>query len=344
MTSRLARLTGAAAATVVVVGGAGAAYATTSVTATRLSGTNRYGTAAAIAAATFPGGTSTVVIASGTNFPDALAASYATGRAHAPILLTDPNNLSTETQQAITNLKATGAEIVGGTAAVSANVASQLQAMGLTVTRVYGADRYATAANIAQSYPSTFVSSYGTGGPTALVASGAAFPDALAGGVMSNKNSFPMLLTDPNNLSAPTQSALSSLGIKQVFILGGTGAVSANVASQITGMGITVTRISGADRTQTATAIATFENANLGYSLGHVNLARGDDFADALAGTAHAGAETAPILLTEDPNTLGSYTTSWLQTNSASINTIDVFGGTAAISDATKNAAVTAAQ
>ncbi len=323
---------------------AASASATTGVTASRLAGSDRYATAATIAEASFQSGSAEVIIASGLDYPDALAASYADGQLHAPVLLTDPNNLPSATQSALSALHASGAEVIGGTAAVSANVVSQLQAAGLTVQRISGADRYATAAAVAQAFPTNLIGSYGTGGPTAIVTSGLSYADALAGGPMAAKDSFPVLLTDPSSLSSPTQSALTNLGIKQVILLGGTAAVSSGVQTQITNMGISVTRIGGADRTQTATMVADFEAQNLGWTLTHVNLARGNDFADALAGASHAGLETAPIILTEDPNTLGSYTTSWLQTNSATIATIHVFGGTAAVSDATVSAAQSAAQ
>lgn len=75
----------------------------------------------------------------------------------------------------------------------------------------------------------------------------------------------------------------------------------------------------------------------------HVNLARGDFYSDALAGSAHAGVERAPILLTLDPDMLSPETTAWLQAHHATISSIDVFGGPAAISDATVTAAQAAA-
>jgi putative cell wall-binding protein len=325
-----------------VLGLAAPAGATSGVTASRLAGSNRYGTAEAIAQASFPQGAPSALLASGTAFPDALAGAYLAGRLKAPILLTDPAQLSAEAASALSALGAQTVDVVGGPAAVSANVVSQLQADGYRVARIYGSDRYATAATVAESYPSSTVGSLG-GSPTAIVATGLAFPDALSGSPASYAAAFPVLLTDPSNLSAPTQSALGTLGIKQVLLLGGTAAVSANVANQISQMGITVSRIGGADRTQTATMVADLELGQLGFSASHVNLARGDDFADALSGAPHAGAETAPIVLTENPDGLGGYTTGWLQAHRATVSSIHVFGGPAAVADATVSAARQAA-
>jgi putative cell wall-binding protein len=342
----------AAATALSVVVGAGTAVgaaatpaaATTGVTATRLQGGNRYATAAAVAQASFPSGATAAIVASGRDFPDALAGSYAAGRLRAPVLLTDPNQLSTETASALSAMHAAGVTLVGGTAAVSDNVASQLRAAGYTVQRVAGGDRYATAAAVAQSFPASFVGTYGSGGRTAIIATGLTFPDALAGGPVSYDASFPIMLTTTSSLPSATQSALQALAIKQAIVLGGSAAVSPAVISQLQGMGIATTQIGGADRTQTATMVADLEANQFAWSITHVNLARGDDFADALVGGVHGGVEKEPVILASSPNTLGANTTTWLSSKSSTIASIHVLGGISAVSDAVMNAAVTAAR
>jgi hypothetical protein len=89
--------------------------------------------------------------------------------------------------------------------------------------------------------------------------------------------------------------------------------------------------------------LATSEAQELGWSLTNVNLATGADYPDALAGGPYSGATKSPILLTEDVNTLGQYTTAFLQANSSTISSINVFGGTLAVADATVTAAQQAA-
>ncbi|HET6793927.1 MAG TPA: cell wall-binding repeat-containing protein [Acidimicrobiales bacterium] len=328
---------------------AGAALAATpsqavqGVTAGRLAGADRYATAAAVAEQTFPQGAADAIVVSGAGFADALSASYLAGRLAAPVLLTDPSQLPSATSAALGKLGVGTVDVVGGTAAVSDNVVSSLEAAGYRVARLSGPDRYGTAATVAQVYPSSTVGSLGQKGATAIVASGLVAADALAGSPISYAQAFPTLLTDPSTLPAATRSALSNLGIQQVLLLGGSSAVSAAVAGQLAAMNITVQRVGGADRTQTATMLADLELGQLGWAATHVQLARGDGFADALAGGTHAGQEKAAVLLTGDPNTLGSYTTAWLNGHRSTITSIHVLGGTAAVSDQTVSAAQQAA-
>lgn len=328
-----------------VVALAGTALAANSPTVNRLAGSTRYGTSEAVASADFgTSGATIAVVASGTNYPDALAGTYLAGRIHGPILLTDPNSLSPETLSALQAIKATGVDIVGGPAAVSDNVASQLNADGYKTNRIYGANRYATAQAINTLFAPTFVGDLGGDGPTAIVATGLNFADALSAGPMAYAAAFPMVLTDPSSLSSQAQATLQTDQIKHVIIMGGTAAISANVESQIDAMGITTQRIAGADRTQTATMLAEqVEIPLLGFTNTRAVLADGANFPDALSGGPHGGSLKAPIVLTEDPNTLGQYTTAWFASHNTTMAEIDVLGGTAAVSSSTASAAQAAA-
>src|SRR5438093_1028670 len=85
--------------------------------------------------------------------------------------------------------------------------------------------RHRTARLVAEQPGAAAVGSVGQK-KTAIVASGAAFPDALAGGPLAFGSKLPLLITDPASLSSDAQTALGSLAIKQVVLLGGTAAVS----------------------------------------------------------------------------------------------------------------------
>jgi putative cell wall-binding protein len=329
----------AVAAALAFVGGPSARGAE-SVSTRRLGGVDRYDTARQIAVTTF-GTSDFVILARGDDYPDALAGTYVAGAAPgAPILLTPKDSLSPSAVQGIQTLGADGVIILGGTEAISQGVENDLKSRGLATKRLFGADRYATAAAIAKS-----VTPPGSheGKPTALIASGEVFADALTGGPMSYVARFPMLLTTAANLPAPTDTALTDLGIKHAIILGGTDRITAVVEARLTAKGITSERLSGATRRGTATAIAQFARAELGFGGTHLNLARGDEFPDALAGGPHAGTEKAPILLTDNPGALGAETQQYLRANADTIQSIDALGGTSAISDATLAAADTAA-
>jgi putative cell wall-binding protein len=356
----------------------GAAAAIGVLNQARIGGTDRYATAAQLfGTGAYTGGTNHVaVIASGANYPDALSANYLAAGLNAGagtrVLLTDPNILPQSTSQAlITGLIAT-VYLVGGTSAVSANVANAIAAMHvgnnnanafINVIRVAGADRYATNNQV------DLFNGAVAGVSTAFVAVGSNFADALsvAPAVVSKK--FPLVLTDGAALSASAQSTLVNLGIKNVIIVGGTSAVSAATEASIKALGITIAyRIAGADRTTTAQMIATYETTatasvafaattayaalnGLGFSVAGVDVARGDGFADALAAGTVAGAvitgtvapvvgSAIPILLTGSPTVLGAGIPAYLSGKHATVATVTVLGLTSAVSVPTTNAVI----
>ena len=308
----------------------------------RLAGADRFGTAAAIAKASFTQ-SDTVLLASGLerNLPDALAGNYLAGFEKAPILLTTPGTLPEVTRQALVALGAKRIVILGGPQAVSAAQADLLDNT-YTVERVGGRDRYETAAMIATKPPVSYV-----GSKTALLARGDVFPDALVSGPISYRAQYPILLTRPGGIDSFTSGALRTLGIEKVIIAGGEQAVSANAAGQVANARgaatIAVRRFAGADRTSTATAMAAFATGELGFARTHANLARGDLMADAVAGGPHAGREGSVILLAINSTTLGTGTATYLAAESTSLEGGHVFGGPAAVSDAVIAAATDAA-
>src|SRR5581483_426116 len=142
----------------------------------RLAGPDRYATAAAISQASYPtGNASAVILASGTNFPDALVGAPLAAAKNAPLLLTTGTTLPATTKTELQRvLPACGTVyVLGGTTAIPTSIATQLQELGYLVTRYAGTDRYGTAIAVA----------YALGDPTTvLLASGANFPDALNAG------------------------------------------------------------------------------------------------------------------------------------------------------------------
>ena len=209
----------------------------------RLAGSNRYTTACAISAKGW-GTSEAVVIARGDLFPDALSGAALAHKNSCPILLTESATLTAETEAEIKRLKATRAIILGGTGAISSAVEQKLSQLGLSITRRSGKDRYETAAEIAKNL--------GIQGTGAIIATGEDFADALAISSYSAENQKPILLVKKNSLPIETENALSGLGIKSVVIVGGTGAVSQSVADAISAKGISVTRVAGTDRYDTA--------------------------------------------------------------------------------------------
>ncbi len=254
----------------------------------RISGANRFATAAALSQAAYAGGATNVMVATGRNFPDALAGSAAAGMNAMPILLVEADSIPAATLAEVDRLNPQKIFVLGGPAAVSEGVRTQLQAYAATgvVERLSGADRYATAAAISAEF-------YAPNVPAAFIAVGTGFADALAGGPAAAMSDSPLLLVRPNEIPPATQAELSRLGPQRIYVLGGTGVISQDVAAQLdaytTGP---VTRLAGADRYGTAAAIVrTFWSRGPGF------VATGQNFPDALAGGAVAGRNGEPILL-----------------------------------------------
>jgi putative cell wall-binding protein len=341
----------------------------------------------------------TVVLATDSNYPDALSASYLAGQLGTSTLLTPTAALSSETATALRIEGIQTVDVVGGPDAVSPNVlatlastpvftcggtAAVVPAAHLIVNVIAGATQYDTSSHIAQYFATTsvgraaFPDAYGnfndtdglasttgptTPVPTAIVATGVGFADATAASVAAYAQHFPVVLTAPGSLSTQAQASLVNLHIGQVILVGGPEAVSNGVVTQLESLGIAVLRVAGSDYTDTAQQLAAFELDSATGSAGpvglawdvsnadQVTLARGDFYSDGLAGAAFAARaagtnDPQPILLTFDPNTLGTYLTNFLNQGGAStgfifdgsgsrIDTINVLGGDLAVSAAT---------
>jgi len=132
-----------------------------------------------------------------------------------------------------------GAGVVGQASAADGSVPQP--AAGLS--RIAGAERYATSALVSQSQWGD-AGGDGTGraaADAAVRARGDMFPDALAGVPLAAKVKGPLLLTDPKSLTGETgdeiRRVLGAASGKAVYILGGTGAVSAGVEDALTRAG-----------------------------------------------------------------------------------------------------------
>lgn len=213
------------AASVTVVGGSSAVSdtvleeitAATGVTPLRIFGTNRYETAAQVATL-FPGGVPAVYVASGVDFPDALAGGAAAALAGVPLLLTEPTSAPQATTDALIRLRPAEVRVLGGEAAVSEAVVSQLRTIVPSVRRIFGADRYATAQALATDG--------GRRPAEVLVATADSFPDALAAAPLAARRGAPILLSAPPCAPQATLDAQRDLQWPDVTIIGGRGIVS----------------------------------------------------------------------------------------------------------------------
>jgi beta propeller repeat protein len=303
----------------------------------RSGGLTRYETAAEISQNHFANA-GTVVLATGAMFPDALSASGLAGCYGGPLLLTLPDQLMPQARDEITRLGATDVVIVGGEGAVSANVATALQGMGLNVSRIGGDDRFHTSTLIAEEVERLTGTQFEK---TAFIARGDEFPDALAVSPLAYYNRFPILLTPPDALNEWTEAAIRDLDIETAVVAGGPGAVSADVKNAVDGVltangGGLSDRWAGPTRYETAVEVAQQGSNAYWAGNGFIGLAVGDNFPDALAGGCAAGREFGVLLLTPTDD-LPAAAENFINDVENGVGWVEAFGGSDVVSDAVAN-------
>lgn len=278
----------------------------------RIAGPDRVATAANIAGVAFPDGTDTAIVARRDAFPDALAAAGHAGATGAAILLTDRDRLDDRTARALDELGVTDVVVIGGTVAISEDVVRTLRDGDRQVTRLAGADRYATAREVALAMQGQVGGLDGRGERIAMLTSGATFADAVVAGPAANARRFPVLLTTPTQLHPAAAEAIDELAIDHVVIVGGHDALTDAIEDDLDARGVSHERVAGRDRTDTAAAMATWVLAHAGFDATDVVVARGDAFPDALAAAPLAGRRLDPVLLARTPGQAGYHMLQWV--------------------------------
>lgn len=121
-----------------------------------------------------------------------------------------------------------------------------INAEEISARRISGINRYETSIRSSREFSQ---SDY------LIIASGKSYSDALFGSALASQENSPLLLTDKNTLYPSIPSEIRRLGVKEVFVLGGTDSISSSIDSYLKSLGVSVTRLSGMNRTETATAI-----------------------------------------------------------------------------------------
>ncbi|MCT9819044.1 cell wall-binding repeat-containing protein [Microbacterium sp. W1N] len=282
----------------------------------RIAGVDRYETAAMLATASVDAGRSPLVyIASGQDFPDALAASPAVITGGGVMLLTSPTELPAVTRRALVDLDPERVVVLGGTPTITAAVRRAIAEAvpRAQVERIGGADRYETGRLIVRSAFDEASSAY--------VATGANFPDALAAGNAAGQRGIPLILVSGTSpLDAETRTLLTDLGVRDVIIAGGPTTVGTALENDLAALlgADNVTRLAGDDRYATAALINMDAFSRSEVSL----LATGANFPDALAAASLAGVIGAPVVLTDPWCLSGSAASSLLSLRIAGVTLI----------------------
>ncbi|MBF4573125.1 cell wall-binding repeat-containing protein [Herbiconiux sp. VKM Ac-1786] len=212
---------------IVVVGGEQAitkavetALGTYSDVVERIGGADRFVVSAEISEKTFGIDRPVAYVASGEDFPDALAGSAAAGVKGGPVLLVRKDGVPTAVADELRRLNPAKIVLLGGPNAVSETTKTALQAIK-PVTRIGGTDRFVVASAVSADAFST------TDTHTVYIASGEKFPDALSGSAAAIDGHAPVLLVTRDGLPAATATELDRLNPTRIVVLGGEQAVSA---------------------------------------------------------------------------------------------------------------------
>ena len=314
----------------------------------RYGGADRYETSLLVAeavAADAGGRLDHVVLVSGRHWHDAVVAAGVAGRVGGAVLMTPPDGLRDDAAGFLERVGASEVTVVTTgewpETTVSPSVFTALEEAGLTVARLGGDDRYGTGASVARWMVEE--RSQDVSGKIAIVANGEVFADALVAGPMSARRLIPVLLTRSDQLHSEVGMFLEDAGIERVVLMGGTAAISAEVQAEIANRGITVDRMAGATRFETAILTGRFAAELDGegcFDSGSVGLARARVPFDSFSAAALMARRCAPLVLT-DPDRVPSSTADYLdsvRSRSEHEVMLTVFGGDAAVSQAAVDA------
>ena len=282
-----------------------------------------------------------VVLARADAYPDALAGGPLAASVDGPILLTGGQALDRVVEEEIVRLGVDRVVVLGGEAAIGQAVEDRLVEMGLQVERIAGANRWETAAMVAER-----VGLPDSGEVAVVLGEHAdatrAWPDALsAGALAASPDRLPVLLTAGRSVPAATLQALQGLAVHRVVLLGGPAVIAAEVETQLIGTVGEVVRVAGRDRYATSVAVA---RDAVGRFVGASDAARidivfatGADYPDGLAAGAVAARRGGPVLLVP-PSGLAedSPTLEFLRSVAGRVASGVVLGGPAAMDETTR--------
>lgn len=294
---------------------------------TRHAGGDRYATAARLAGTMWRDGIwadvdgvpfpydKVVFVASGSDYPDGLSGGALAAHYGGPLLLTRTDSLPGPTASVLADLDPDYVVLLGGQGAVHDSVAVQLEQYvpyPERVVRYGGGDRYEVSANIARTI-------FGHGfGQRAYVALGTDWPDGLAGAAAAGWERAPLLLTRSSGVPGVVMQTLRQYQPEEIVLLGGSGVVSEDILLQLQSVA-PVVRVDGADRYVVAANVADLHPTRYGATV-----ASGQDWPDALAGSAYAGLVGGKLLLVRPTGVPGATRQTVID---QSLALIDALGG-----------------
>ena len=297
----------------------------------RMAGDDRFATAVAISKKEYSKA-DTVVLVSGMDYHDALAAVPLASAYKAPMLLTTADAVPNATLNEIKRLKAKKIIVVSTNGAVSSKVIKALKNKKYSVSPLTGKTCFETAKKVAENLQKKT----GKAPASIFITTDKNYADALSASPVAAVKGSPILYVDPKaNLNSNTVAYLKKIksSVKNVYIVGGVNAVSKNVVSKIKNIvnKAKYVRFDGNDRYETCYKInKSFKSTLTGKTL---CLAKGYNFPDALAGGVFAAKNKAPMVLSDNNMTAAQIKTQNTYLKSKKASKIFVFGGQAAVPD-----------
>lgn len=218
------------------------------------------------------------------------------------------------------------ASTLASTFATNVNAAEPQTKATVSETTISGDDRYKTAVEISKNYSSTSKHAVIVNGQQGIV-------DALTATPYASLKKAPILMTQSTKLNEDTKKELTRRGVKTVDIVGGVNSVSDSVKAEIEAMGITVNRIAGDSKYDTALEVA--KKIDDISDISKIAVANGEVLADAVSVAAPAAQNKMPIILAHPTKGLDAETKKYI--DSQEVSKSYVIGGTSSVSTATQN-------
>lgn len=161
-------------------------------------------------------------------WPDALAAGVLAGLSHRPVLLVDRDQVPGATRDALRELGATRAIVVGGTAAITDATA---QSLGVPFTRISGPSRYATGAALVDA-----AAAAGADVTDLTIVTGGGYADALGAVPSVLARGGVLLLVDGADLDGSPEARKwieQHRDVTSLTIVGGSRAITAGTVTQV---------------------------------------------------------------------------------------------------------------
>ena len=213
-----------------------------------------------------------------------------------------------------------------GTSSKTTNVSQNTSSKTTkNINRISGENRELTAIEVSKE-------TYPNGTDTVILANRETFSDTISASPLAKTERAAILYASKDEISKDTLNEIKRLKAKNVIIIGGENSIKVEVSDKLKNNKYSVTRIAGKDRYKTSLKIA--EKVINKSNSNKLQIASGENFADALAITNLSNRDNTPILLVAK-DTIDSEIIKLL--SKLNLEKINVAGGENSISNKTFN-------